>query len=409
MTRKINYSAIIAVTAIVILIFLLFKKDGPKYDWYETNKIKSDEPYGYDLFYNALNENYQLKTVYSDALTEIDTTTKHSTLFVLNAFLPDDSLSIQYLLNYTKSGNTIILASPYSPAQVISRLLPEETQPIQFQTRLDSFVTLNYANRLALYQKTFHFAFRRLNDTVPNLWNYFRSDYFDRKLATYGFKSYARFEDGEVAICYQTYGKGKIIIVCNPILYSNYFFAQEQGFEHTNNLLCLIETGKLFWYTYRASQSGSPGYTTNNPLRYFLNQKSLKTAWYVFLVAVLLYLIFRSKREQRIIPILPIAKNTSVEFIKTSALLYYKSPGHHHIAKEMQTIFLADIRNKYNIATDTDEQTLVETLSRKSGISRTELTSIFSLFKYVMTKGVATNEDLIQLHTLIENYHKAKK
>ena len=171
-------------------------------------------------------------------------------------------------------------------------------------------------------------------------------------------------------------------------------------------MLAQFAKGKVLWHEYDYdSYSGANAYS-NNPLRFLFSQKSLKFGWYIFLLALVLYILFRSKREQRVIPILPRLKNTAVEFIKTSALLYYKSNGHHHIAKEMHLVFLADVRHKLNLATDLPEQDLIKNIAIKSGIETQIITKLFSHFKYVMTPNVATNDDLIDLHHQLENYHK---
>jgi len=55
------------------------------------------------------------------------------------------------------------------------------------------------------------------------------------------------------------------------------------------------------------------------PLKYILSQESLKWAYYILIVSIIVYIIFQGKRKQRVIPLIPPLKNTTLEFVRIIA------------------------------------------------------------------------------------------
>lgn len=411
MKSRNNIGIVLVVIAIVIMAYLLLRGNGPKYDW-NTNYYKaSSQPYGTDLFYKLLDKTRGVKPITAYTLNQLDSATSGTTLFYCLSSFESDSTACLKILDYVEKGNNLVIATDDAPLEMMRNFIPLGVYFNGYSLKRDSLTALSFNSELTPDSNSIDLVYRKYNDTIGYTWGYYSKPYFNDTLHSYGFEAYAYFPDSSVCAFVINHGKGKILIHANPILFTNFYFARNEGYVHTSNMLRYFQKGKVFWYEYGYNPDESYGSDkhSNNPLRFLFKHKSLKTAWYLLLISILLYIIFRSKRRQRIIPILPTIKNTEIEFIKTSALLYYKARGHHHIAKEMYTVFLAEIRSRYNIATDSTEQEMIQNLSQKSGIDTQSITKIFSQFKYVMMPNVSTNEDLIELHALIENYHKLKK
>src|SRR6476661_1712372 len=94
---------------------------------------------------------------------------------------------------------------------------------------------------------------------------------------------------------------------------------------------------------------------------------------------MLIYVFFEMKRRQRIIPIITPLKNTTVEFIRTVATVYFQQKDNRSIATKKITYFLEFIRNKYFIATTTFDEQFIEQLSRKSGVPRDDVKQLVQL------------------------------
>jgi hypothetical protein len=192
-------------------------------------------------------------------------------------------------------------------------------------------------------------------------------------------------------------------------LFTNFSLCRQDGYLHANNFLAQLHKGSTYWEDphLRSNSSGMVS-AHNNPLQLLFSHPHLKWGWYVFLAAVVLYLVFRSKREQRIIPLMPVNANSSIEYTKAIGTLYFKNKGHHHIANEMYIIFLSEVRSRYNISTDMAEEELTDQLSLRSGLSKRVLASLFKKFGKARQNEAGEN-DLLNLYDAIEYYHKKRK
>jgi hypothetical protein len=184
---------------------------------------------------------------------------------------------------------------------------------------------------------------------------------------------------------------------------------KKNGFQHANNLLSQLHNGPTYWDDPNALETKNSKTTNGNPLKFLFSHIYLKWAWYLLLITIGLYLIFRSKREQRIIPLMPVNTNTSIEFTKAIGTLYFQNKGHRHIANEMYMIFLSDIRSRYNIFTDIAEMDLIDQLTMRSGINKSIIYNLFNKFKYVRLDPESNSDDLIRLFDDLENYNKKRK
>jgi hypothetical protein len=142
-------------------------------------------------------------------------------------------------------------------------------------------------------------------------------------------------------------------------------------------------------------------------LRYIFTQPGLKWAWYLLLTGVLFFVVFRSKRTQRIVPLLPENVNSSKEFVKSVALLYLKTNEHKAISAEMIKLFVQFVKIKYGTTVKLDNiQDTITKLSAISGIDAELLNHIFVLKLRIEQTTEKQTEHLKKLHTNIEYFYK---
>ena len=123
--------------------------------------------------------------------------------------------------------------------------------------------------------------------------------------------------------------------------------------EYVERVLSHIDKGPILW-DITLESSESPGRNrgfSNSPLKYILSQPPLAWGWYILLGMAVLYLIFRAKRRQRVIPVLEKNENTSLEFINTIGRLYFIQNNHRQLALEKMKLFLGFIREHYHLPT----------------------------------------------------------
>ena len=86
-------------------------------------------------------------------------------------------------------------------------------------------------------------------------------------------------------------------------------------------------------------------------LRFLFTTPSLTWAYYLTLAGLGLFMIFESKRRQRVIPVIEPVKNKSLEFVETVGQLYYQQADHASIAEKKIQYWLAYVRQRFNIPT----------------------------------------------------------
>ena len=116
-------------------------------------------------------------------------------------------------------------------------------------------------------------------------------------------------------------------------------------------------------------------------LEHVLENKSLLWAYVILMLMGLFYVIFKGKRRQSIVPLLPSDKNSSKEFVETVSELYLSKKQHRKLALQKARIFLHFVRNKYYLSGKLDDPEFQENLRIKSGVESELITRIFNSFK----------------------------
>ena len=140
-------------------------------------------------------------------------------------------------------------------------------------------------------------------------------------------------------------------------------------------------------------------------MRFIMGEPALKAAWITLLVLLFFFLIFRSKREQRIIPIYTKEENHTVEFAKTISSLYQENGEVKDIVSKKIDYFLYKLRKTFLIETDdiTNKQ-FIEIVAQKANLSQEECLEKFTILKNIYQKNQPNEHDLKIVYQIIENY-----
>lgn len=407
--------ALIIFLAVIILVvggFIYYKNSYlPKYRWSHNYQRNSDQPYGLSLL-NKLVKQKASRVVTMQGLDseKLDTTASGSNMLFVQEQFSADSSDAALILRYAAKGNRVLLATDYSPMEILRTFVPVGDSILGFSYRADSLVTISFEESYLPYKGRVNFHHRFLKDTTTAEWSFYRRSYLYDTLSAWNFHPVSLLDDSCVNAFYLDVGKGRIVVHCNPLLFTNFYLSTNEGYLHTNNFLSFLQPGPVYWMEpWNGNGNNFPEREVNNPLRFLFSHRHLKWGWYLFLVSVLLYLFFRSKRRQRIIPLMPVNVNTSIEYTKAIGSLYFQKRSHGQIASEMQLIFLAEVRSRYNIPTDVPDEELVKQLHLRSGLSTQALSNLLKQFRQLQISGSVTESELVRLHDAVDYYHKKRK
>ncbi len=430
--------AVLALIPIGFGIFLYLKNQY--IDWNEGYEARNKEPYNNYMILNLL-KNYNTDNEFvfvEDLLTEqlakeeiIETKTSMSYVFIGSspALLDDE---IDSLMGFVKKGNTAFFAANSFP-DTLFKALDLEYQGYNYA--YDSLISTNFTNSSLHSQSDFTFNYRQRNESVSKYWYHFNDMYLENKSEKdkkyqelgYFFKGSDLREirgEGDYSEDYIAgkevkytnfirvkYGKGYFYFHKNPVLFTNYYLIQEDGKKYVERALSYLPEGNILWdersHFYKRSSKREYGRRdiSPSPLSYILSQPSLAWGYYTLLISALLFVIFRGKRMQRIIPIMRKEQNTSLEFTKTVGQLYYLQKDHKRLSQLKIRLFFDYIRTHYHMNTQHIDDDFRKKLSERSGMSREFIDLILSDIQKVNGQHEVSEWLLRKIHTQIQEFY----
>jgi hypothetical protein len=200
------------------------------------------------------------------------------------------------------------------------------------------------------------------------------------------------------------YGQGAFFVHTAPLCFSNYFMLFRDNASYTAKALSYIpaEVTKIYWDEY--NKMGPEGEQT--PLRFFLGNEYLRWALRISLIGLLLYVLFEMKRRQRIIPVMTPLKNSTLDFVRTVAGVYFNEKDNKGVADNKITYFLEFVRNRFYLGTQTMDEEFIEQLHRKSGVDKEEVAVLVNQIIAVSEQPNVTDDMLLKLDSNIDNFYK---
>lgn len=202
-------------------------------------------------------------------------------------------------------------------------------------------------------------------------------------------------------------GKGYIYLHTIPVAFSNIELLNLKKYEFAFACLShLPRENSIIWDEYQ-KQGRIGEYST---FRVIWNHPAMLWAYYIALATGLLFMLFRSKRMQRIIPVIEPPKNTSLEFLDTLSNLYYQKQAYESIVDKRHNYFLDLVRNRYYLNTETIDNEFMQNLSVKSGVEFDIIENIFELHKNaVRSHNSISNSLLLKYNEKLEEFYRKMK
>lgn len=195
------------------------------------------------------------------------------------------------------------------------------------------------------------------------------------------------------------FGKGNILVNALPVAYTNYYLLSDAN-NYVAYTFSYLKDEFLYWDDYK--KSGRVIITS--PLRFVLNQSALKWSYYLALSGLLLFVVFKAKREQRIIPIIKPLENSSVEFARTVGSLYHQNKDYTNLNRKKITFFLSDVRQNYYLDTSLLNERFMQQLAIKTGKSIQEAKQLVEFIVALNQKQVHTEQDTITLTEKLKTF-----
>ena len=379
---------------IIFMIIIITEVARPKpLNWKSSFTAVDKIPFGsYVLF-------EELSTFFKDAAIEKikedpyeflrdDSYKGNSAYIFINDYITIDKQQLESFKRYVEEGNTIFI-SARNFGGIISDSLLTKTQ--QQYTVLEEDLEARFFNKSIL------------QDSIPNFNKGVYKSVFTN-IDTLNTKALGYFELEEPYIetlnyISVSYGKGKFLFHTLPEAFSNYYLLNGNE-RYASQVLSYIEADTIYWDSYL--KSGRK--IVDSPMRYIFDQKPLQWAYYVLMLGLLLFVIIKGKREQRIIKVIEPLQNTSIEFTKTIGDLYFQHKDFGNIIAKKITYFLETVRSHYYLNTNELDEDFIQKLALKSGKSLEKTNKLITLIRHLKGKAVHSEADIIELNKQIEDF-----
>lgn len=321
---------------------------------------------------------------YHDIERIADTT---SYIFINTSFVLDNT-DLEYLLDFVGLGNSVFISA--------------ESYSRNFTDTLGVKIPISYGNDNL--DSLYHLV------DYPEKEYPFRNVYGQARItidkSPYKIRPLAFDSENDTVFIELKYGRGNFYIHTLPSAFANVNVLQNDKYDFAfRSLSYLPKNSKVIWDEYQ--KQGPIG--EDSMFRVLFTSTPLTIAFYLIVAGLLLFMIFRAKRTQRIIPIITPPVNSSVEFLNTISNLYYRKKDFKTIAEKRHAFFLDFIRKHYYLSTENIDEEFISVLSRKSGMEKARLYDLFSLYKDIRTLYSISNDMFLKYNSLLEEFYKTAK
>ncbi len=400
--------ATIAVVGVLLVFFLnsssndkVVDKNNPE-PAYKSNRwepqlsLNSRDPYGLYVFeelitssgqYSEFNEYKDYSLL--DSISKLDS----SLYMYVGLDFTLTNREVDQLLEGVSRGNDLFLCSENIPEYLYSRLFNQ--YPITFNTAQVAPIVAE--------KNTYDMYFIYEQDTLSEVWDLFDTQKISKQDIT---KSTAF--DSPIFLSVE-YGEGEVLLHLNPVVFTNFQLLRKEGKDYLKEVLSHLDKPKIQWLTFARYEpveyniDSSEGMEDNGLLTELFKFQSFRWAFIIAVFGLLLYFLFRSKRERPVVPALRQTKNTGFSFVDTLAGIYFEGNKAPKMLKVMRKNFYSAVyRHFYIDLGHRKNEKPLEALSKKSGVDQAK---IEELLKLLETKMDISNNFLSKVNKLQREFY----
>lgn len=411
--KPIIIGAAVGIAVLVLFFFFYLGNSGPKYAWYPSFRSDSDQPYG-TLFIKKMLESYRsdgefivnLKEPFHK-LIEREKFDGKTDYVLIGQSVHLDDLDLAAMGNFLRDGNNVFIATTEPPTKLIEFIYEGNcSTKMSYEYELDSVLYANFYHKDFKRERDYEFRYRMGAVDFPYYW---------RSLAPtavcdtiIGFSPLGYQQQDAINFLRIREGAGNLFLHTSPIMFTNYFLTKPDKLEYASSVFSHLSGKNMIWDEVSKVPFSDMENPYDSPLYYIMQQPALKYAWWLLLVGGLLYIIFASKRTQRIIPVLETKTNTSLEFLNVISALHYQNPNHFDMARKKMKYFLYFIRARYGINAPAYTPDHIRRLSEKSKVDVADIQAIFDRYKVIENYSISNEEPerLVGLYEAIEKFYR---
>ncbi len=356
---------------------------------------KSDKiPFGSFILYELLPDLFPAQPIHvnhhplRERLTAPDFETA-SNFILINLSIGLDPFACEALFAYLEAGGQVFLAAERFGGHLADTL---KLATSYFPEQWADSVALNFTNPTLRSERGYRY--RRDSGSI----------YFTR-FDTSNCVVLGRSDANTVHFIRMDFGKGALFLSSVPLAFTNYHAVAPRNGEYIFKALSYLPVRTTYWdeyYKIRREQA-------QTPLRFVLSQPALRAAYFTALAGMVLFVLFQSRRRQRIIPLIRPPENTSVQFVKTMGRLYFQRRNHKNLAEKQIAHFWEHLRTQLYVKTDVPEEELTLQISQKSGVPKDRVSLLLGQIRFVQAAQRLSGQQLMTLSQMIQTFYQTTR
>jgi len=383
-TKIPRFYVIILLLSIVLFVFAEWIK--PREISWKTSFSSHDKmPYGTYVLVKTLPQLFPGKqiTINKANYYELLNDSSSGGIIIIHKEFVTDSYSIEALLDFVYDGGEIFISA------------------FEFEQQLLDTLGLDIKYDYSWKENKIYFNFidsHIKNDTNYTI-KYQYSSYFNVDSCN-NYEAIGSLKNGHVNFIKIHFGDGTLFLNTTPLAFTNYNILAGNTIDYVEKSFSFMTIDNIVWDEFLQNHQ-----TQNKSiLQYISSNPSLKVAYYVSTILLILFAIFYGKRRQKLIPIVEPLKNTSLDFVDTISKLYLQQQKHHDIANKLILYFLDYNFLRYKIRSRNLDEELIRKLSLQSGKNIDEVRSLIVLMQDYKKSTKISSTQLLNLNKKIENY-----
>lgn len=394
--------------------------------WAETYRYDKDQPFDLFVLYELLEARPEGLVYVEDSLSVLKNVGANAGNYVfVGNYAYFNEKSVTDLLDFVERGNTAFIAAYDLPEDLATHLFGDDcyynfyndeermlseaydTLTLQLTTSDREFELYNIYNYEPYQKHTTYLNGGMLCDEEID----------NEVIGTFG-ESYINFTR-------LNWGEGNFYFHTNPVFFTNYYLVDSLQHDYAEASLAVLGEGPVYWdeasrvppsvarqrnqQNARNNQGSYGGgrnlLTGNEALSYIQEQPPLALAWYTLLLTTLLYVIFRGKRRQRIIPVIHRRENSSKRFIDTISRLVFQKGHHLALARQELASLRFHLQERYGVRWRENEpppENLAELLGTPEELTSRALIEI----RIVQNRKHLEDHELMRFYRAIEPLYK---
>lgn len=398
-------------------------------NWRESYRYDEKQPFDIYALYELLEARPEGLNILEDSLTVLTTalTNKSSNYVFVGNYAHYTNKSVTALLDFVERGNTAFIAAYELPEDLATHLFGNDCYYSFYDNdeRMGSLYLDTVGLQLVLDDEYFE---------LYNIYNYEPQKRSTRYInagllcdEALDNEIIGTMEEYNANFMRLNWGKGNFYFHANPIFFTNYYLVDSLHYEYAEACLAsTLKEGPVYWdetsrvpptvarqrNQQRARNQSGGGYnggrnllSGNEALSYIQEQGPLALAWYTLIIAALLYVIFKGKRRQRIIPIINRRENASKRFIDTISRLVYQKGHHLALARQELASLRYHLQDRFGVRwkdNDPPPENLAELIGADEKIAKRALIEI----RIVQGRNHLTDGELMRFYRSIEPLYR---